>query len=206
MIHRDVHLANGDIMKNIKTYAIERANSSWRIHRNWKRQPDSSDYFEIDPLAYASFSLHWNDQMQELKNAHDAFVAHAHAFDASLLTNPRFEDLVVLHVLGALKSRLGALGQSTRLFRDASDFTWEERKTPTKAVGDNYEAFAAAKEIRAQVLEAVEGVYRPESLHLTVGPIARVEEVREEPFTAVLVTAESILTKPVTLAIYAERL
>ena len=144
--------------------------------------------------------------MDAFKAAHDAFVAYTHTFDASLLTKPRFEESVVLSVLSEMRAKLGAFGQSTRLFRDPSEFAWEERKPPTKTVGDNHEAYEIACTIRAHVVEAVENVYRPESLTLTVGPIARVEEVREEPFTAILVTAESLLTRPITLAIYAERL
>ena len=82
----------------------------------------------------------------------------------------------------------------------------EERKPPTKVVGDNYEAWQIAREVRAQVLEAVASTVQPESLTITVSPIARVWEDSEHPFTAVLITAESLVTRSITLAIYAERL
>jgi len=195
----------------IMTRAFERAKTSWRVHQNPSRQPDPDDWlgFEqaLSPNEVSVFTYHWRGAMSRLKAAHDAFLAYEHTMgDPRRIQNVRFEETVVLEVLGEVKSRLGSLGQSTRLFRDSSEFSWEERKSPTKTVGDNHEAYEIAREVRARVVEAVEGVYRPESLTLAVGPIARVEETREEPFTAVLVTAESLITKSITLAVYAERL
>lgn len=206
-----------DVRDTIKSHAADRAKASWRMHQNPDRGPEPSDWPSLGrvftPTETGLFFVTWRSCMNELKTAHNAFIAYEHQMgDPRRIQSVRFEESVVLEVLGEVKARLGALGQSTRLFRDLSEFSWEERKPPTKPVGN--EAFQEsreigyeiAREVRARVVEAVEGVYRPESLTLTVGPIARVEETREEPFTAILVTAESLITRPVTLAVYAERL
>jgi len=119
--------------------------------------------------------------------------------------NP-LEESAVLRVLDGIKRKLGPLGQSARLFQDQSDFSWSERHPPTKIVGDNHEAFQVAKSIRDRVLLVVKELSYPESLSLVVGPIARIEEPDEEPFTAVLITAMSPDTRTMVLAVYAERL
>lgn len=203
--------ADGARVAAIRDRAAERALVSWKKNQNPSRQPEPDDWLLFEqPLAPNEmdvFARYWKATMDVFKSAHDAFIAYEHTMgDPRRIQNVRFEESVVLEVLGEVKSRLGALGQSTRLFRDPSEFAWEERKPPTKTVGDNHEAYEIACAIRVRVVEAAENVYRPESLTLTVGPIARVEETREEPFTAILVTAESPITRPVTLAVYAERL
>jgi hypothetical protein len=191
--------------EDIKNNAVELARASWQKHQNSSRQPEPEALLSSDELDV--FTSAWKAAMNELKAAHDAFIAYEHTMsEGQRIQNPRFEESVVLEVLGEVRSKLGALGQSTKLFRDPSECSWEERKPPTKVVGDNHEAYEIAREIRARVVEAVDRVYRPESLTLTVSPIVRVEEPREEPFTAVLVTAESPITRTVTLAVYAERL
>jgi hypothetical protein len=199
--------------------ATERARISWQKHQNPSRKPDPEDWSfgVLSPRELEAFHTQWDATMTAFKTAQESFVAHAYSFDESLIIKPRFEETIVLGVLGEVRSKLGPLGQSTRLFRDPSEFSWEERRFPAKITEDRTFqesreiAYEMAREVRARVAEAVDNVYRPDSLTLTVGPIARVEEnsrrdERPEPFTAILVTAESLITKTVTLAVYAERL
>lgn len=123
--------------QDIKDRAIERACLSWRTHQNANREPEPEDWPQEALLDVEKhiFRGIWRSTMRAFASAEDEFVAYAHSFDASLLTKPRFEESVVLSVLGEIKARLGPFGQSTRLFHDPSDFSWEERKPPTRECG-----------------------------------------------------------------------
>ena len=140
-----------DVRDTIKSHAADRAKASWRMHQNPDRGPEPSDWPSLGrvftPTETGLFFVTWRSCMNELKTAHNAFIAYEHQMgDPRRIQSVRFEESVVLEVLGEVKARLGALGQSTRLFRDLSEFSWEERKPPTKPVGN--EAFQESRENR----------------------------------------------------------